>query len=348
MNEQSADTNVALNECDVTIIIKALNEENYIENSILSAFSALKNLNGEVILADSISTDRTIEIATRHPVRIIQLAHPQERSCGAGPQLGYQEAKGAFLYILDGDMQLQPDFIEYGIELMNQQQDIAGVAGIVSEKGTGNYEFKVRKDTHTTWKEEGEQTCLEMGGLYRREAIDSVGYFSNRNLHAFEELELGLRLKHKGWRLLRTEKPSVIHYGETSGSYQLIRSRWRSRYIDGSGEIVRAAIGQPYFLDITRDRLNVIVMASLFLFVVATLVVIPISILPLLLSGGMIGMVIVFMCIRQRSIRHGLIGASLWPVKIAGFFRGLLRKQIDPTIAISSKIIATGSSENLS
>ena len=44
----------------VSIIIKALNEERYIATAIESALIALAGLDGEVILADSGSSDRTI------------------------------------------------------------------------------------------------------------------------------------------------------------------------------------------------------------------------------------------------------------------------------------------------
>src|SRR6476659_2248742 len=74
----------------VSIIIKALNEERHIEAAVRSALAAIGALDGEVILADSGSSDRTIEIARQYPIAIVQLAHPAERRCGIGPQLGYQ------------------------------------------------------------------------------------------------------------------------------------------------------------------------------------------------------------------------------------------------------------------
>ena len=75
--------------CTASIIIKALNEEKGIAATLQSALRTLKAVGGEVILADSCSSDRTVEIARGFPVRIVQLTHPQERCCGVGPQLGY-------------------------------------------------------------------------------------------------------------------------------------------------------------------------------------------------------------------------------------------------------------------
>jgi glycosyltransferase involved in cell wall biosynthesis len=80
--------------CKVSIIIKALNEEQHIAAAIRSALHALEPFGGEVILADSASTDRTISIAEQYPITIVRLANPAERCCGIGPQLGYQFARG--------------------------------------------------------------------------------------------------------------------------------------------------------------------------------------------------------------------------------------------------------------
>ena len=92
--------------CLVSVVIKALNEESGIEATIESALRAVSKVSGEVVLADSCSTDRTVELAMKYPVRIVQLANASERCCGIGPQLGYQHSSGEFIYLIDGDMQL--------------------------------------------------------------------------------------------------------------------------------------------------------------------------------------------------------------------------------------------------
>ena len=51
--------------CRVSVIIKAFNEERNICAAIESSLAAVAEVGGEVILADSSSTDRTVELATR-------------------------------------------------------------------------------------------------------------------------------------------------------------------------------------------------------------------------------------------------------------------------------------------
>lgn len=324
----------------VSIIIKTLNEDKNIARCIESALMAIKNVSGEVILADSISTDRTVEIASQYPIKIVQLKNIRDRGCGAGPQLGYQHSVGEFVYILDGDMEFIPGFIEKALERMLQTPELGGVAGIITECGSGNYDFEIRITEHDSWRRPGTHPWLDMGGLYRRRAIESVGYFSNKNLNAFEEQELGTRLSHNGWLLERIDVPSVIHYGHTMNTFELTRRRWRSGYLDGSGELVRNALGKPYFRQVIKTRLSYIAMTCVFVFVALSVFLIPWQVEFFIFSVIAVMAMITAMIVRKKSVRLGLMGFSLWPVKVIAFIRGFVRKPANPEVEIPSITIA--------
>src|SRR5215469_13906371 len=85
----------------VSVIIKALNEERNIAAAIESALAGLGEIEGEIILADGGSRDRTVEIARRYPITIVQLNNPEDRSCGSGAQLGFQYSGGRYLLLMD-------------------------------------------------------------------------------------------------------------------------------------------------------------------------------------------------------------------------------------------------------
>ena len=76
----------------VSVIIKALNEQANVANAIESALRAVASVGGEVILADALSDDRTVQIARRYPITIAQLVRAADRGCGSGPQLGFGES----------------------------------------------------------------------------------------------------------------------------------------------------------------------------------------------------------------------------------------------------------------
>ena len=330
------------NPCRVTIIIKALNEEHRIAAAIESSLAALEVVGGEIILADSYSTDQTVSIAKKYPIRIVQLANPDERCCGIGPQLGYQYAQGEYIYILDGDMEMYPDFLPTAIDAMQQQLELAGVGGQVIEMNTESLEYISRMERASAHMQVGEVDRLDMGGLYRRAAIEQVGYFSNRNLHSYEEFDLAVRLRAKGWQLRRLAMPSVRHYGHDAAPYQLLIKRWQSAYICGLGELVKAALGKPHLglilAGVRELKLYLAVLVwwlSLF-----TIGLMPNSyVYKFSVMFFLLVLPIIVMTIRKKSINKAIYSVISWSFNSLGLLRGLIKKQQSPLSSISANII---------
>lgn len=315
----------------VVIGIKALNEAENIAGSIESALAALAALGpdveGEVILADSGSTDGTVEIASAYPVRVVQLTRREDGCCGAGAQLAFQTARGDYFYLLDGDMRIDRDMLVRGIAYLDQNPNVAGVGGSVIEQNLSGHEFQVRAQKAKAF--EGPVDSLDCGGLYRMKALREAGYLADRNLHSFEEFDLGARLAAQGWTLARVAHPGVYHYGHKTDGYRLLWRRLRTGYAGGLGEIVRGAIGRPH-LHILGKRLKPLQMAVVVLVWWAALAV-------ALLSGAftlfliLFAIPILFLSFRRRSIRLGLYSFATCNVLAMGLISGLLRPRISPS-----------------
>ena len=326
----------------VTVGIKALNEEKRIADALASAVAAVAPLGGEVVLADSGSTDRTIEIASQFPVRIVQLANPAERCCGAGAQLAFQSAKGEYFYLLDGDMTIDPDFLPAGIAYLEAHPEIAAVGGRVREMNTQGHEFQIRANTvanDRNWAP-GIVDRLDCGGLYRTAAVREAGWFTDRNLHAFEEFELASRLQARGWKLARIDHPAVDHFGHTADGYALLLRRIRSGYSGAPGEVLRGALGRPHLAIVLR-RLghvrNGLAVAFWWLLLLAALLARQ----PLVLLGLLL-VPLLFLSWRRGSLRLGLYSLTAWNVSALGLFSGLLRRRTPPDRPLGAIEIATG------
>ncbi len=192
----------------ISIVIKTLNEEKRIAATIESALAALSDCDGEVIIADSGSRDRTIEIASSYPVILAQIQPPARASCGIGPQLGFQYSSGTYICLLDGDMILDPDFPSAAMRFLENNPDVAGVTGHVQEMEIDNLEYSRRVQRNAPESRTGTIDRMNGGGLYRRSAIEEVGYISDRNLHGYEEFDLGVRLRHKGGHCIASTSAS--------------------------------------------------------------------------------------------------------------------------------------------
>jgi glycosyltransferase involved in cell wall biosynthesis len=323
----------------VSIIIKALNEQSNIERALRSALAAAEAVDGEVILADSYSTDQTIDIAKQFAVKIVQLNDPCERSCGIGAQLGYQYAQGEFIYILDADMEININFLQQAIVLMTEQDNLAGVGGQVEEMHLDNLEFQARVQRAPEDMRAGEVDHLAMGGLYRRSAIDQVGYLTNRNLHSYEEFELGIRLRATGWRLIRLPVISVKHYGHTMPAYRLLKKRWSSRYAQGVGELIRASLGKAHMSLLLKELTELKLYAGVFIWWIAllsTLAMVHPWTTAIFLFITLLGLPFAAMIVKKRDISLGIYAVIAWQYFTAGLLLGLLRKQAAPSAHISS------------
>jgi len=325
----------------LTIGIKALNEERKIAAAIESALVALAPFDGEVVLADSGSDDATVEIARRYPIRIVQLDHPDERSCGAGAQLAFQAARTEFFYLLDGDMVLSADFLPSAIETMEAFPDVAGVGGQVVETNTEGPENLIRAKVlqSSGARPAGEVDRLDGGGLYRTAAIRQVGYFADRNLHAFEEFELASRLRANGWRLLRLNRPAVSHHGHKGGGYRLLLRRLQTGYAGAAGEVLRAAIGRPHFWRVLRlSHIRYGVAVILWWLAILTALGYPALALPtrIFLIAALALAPLVLLTLRRGSLALGLYSLASWNVAAVGLILGLFQNRREPVAPIAA------------
>ena len=86
----------------LSAVMPCLNEERTVGVCIDKAFQAFRRLGveGEVIVADNGSTDRSIDIAVSHGARIVNVA---ERGYGAALIAGIRSAQGEYVVMADAD-----------------------------------------------------------------------------------------------------------------------------------------------------------------------------------------------------------------------------------------------------
>jgi glycosyltransferase involved in cell wall biosynthesis len=321
----------------ITVSIKTLNEAECIEKTIDSIQQQIADYPHKIIVADSLSTDNTQQLASAKGVTVVSLTQPADRCCGVGHQLGYLYSEGEYLLLMDGDMELEKGFIDSAVTFLEAHPEYAGVAGTVEMDDAANYEFKSRKQRLHEIYPIGDCDHLGGGGLYRRVAIEKIGYLTNRNLHAFEEAELGMRLLHAGYKLHRLDVPYFSHTSHNMSTFKLLMYRWRSGYNQATGELLRSAWGRPYLSHVLRMVKNEIIFSIyMFLLLVSILTfnpeIIGVAILPLLAF-------IILKAIKNRSLANGLHSVINLAVLSAGLVKGLTHPVRDPMVPPDSKVI---------
>lgn len=328
----------------VSILIKALNEEARIENCLAAAVREMRAVGGEVILVDSLSTDRTVELARSYPVRIVQFRHQEDRSCGAAVQLGYQFSAGEYIYVLDGDMELQIGFIRKALAVLEAEPDVAGVGGKIIDTRIRTPADARRAQTVGRLSERIEVDDLGGGGLYRREAIETVGYIAHRWLPAYEEAELGFRLRAAGWRLVRLPVAAVAHTGHYESSWGMVRRLWRNRRAHAAGMFLRSAYGKTWWWRTVQNQWHVvftpaihlvasgmaILLGSSLFGIIDTWLVLELSIWICLLAA---------LSIKKRSLSLAVFSLINWHVLTVAALIGASGALADPNVPIEAREI---------
>lgn len=324
----------------VSIVIKCFNEEQNIERCIRSLM-AQAGCDAEIILADCMSSDRTVEIARRFPIRIVQLTDPATRGCGAAAQLGWQHARGAYLFVIDADMQLCPGFLPAALQALERDPSLAGIGGVLIEMSPA-VEFVERLRRPHSNNRPGFATRLTGAVVYRMAAFRADGYFMDRNLHSHEELDLGLRLRARGWRLRVLPTANVWHFGHVDPLLRLQIRRWQTRAADGNGELLRALLARAdrggIWTGIKACRYQLLIIAWWLL---------------LLGTGGLAArglcwpgsiallgsLPFVLLLLRKRDLRRAMHSLCTWHIVAAGLIRGFAAKRVTPDLPLPSLLL---------
>ena len=252
--------------CDLSVVIIARNEEEMLAECIESVISALdyavkKNAlrTYEIILSDSASTDKTIDIAKKYPIKIVQLKPNWQLSAPAGRYIGSLHAKGRYVFFTDGDCITDKEwFVKALPHLMDEE--VAGVDGYEREYvAKDNIFYKVLEEERLQ-NEKKQVTDAEFigKGIFKRDILMKAGSY-NPWLKGCEERDLSFRIRRQGYRLLRLPYPCVLHHwAKKSGElkyWTVVRTTigWGM----GDGGMLRYNLGNKQIVnDVMRRNFN--------------------------------------------------------------------------------------------
>lgn len=110
----------------LSVVIPAYNEEAYIE-ACLDSLMRQEEIPGEIIIVNNNSTDNTVKLAKKYPVRIV---NEKEQGMISARNRGFNEAQYDIIAQTDADTILPPDWIKK-IKKDFSSRDIIAVSGPV-------------------------------------------------------------------------------------------------------------------------------------------------------------------------------------------------------------------------
>jgi len=342
---------------DLSVVIAAKNEEEMIGDCIKSVLSALDYAKEkgmiktyEVILSDSASTDRTIEIAKKYPIKIVQLNKKWQLSCAAGFYIGYLHSNSDFIYFLGGDMVLDKNWFVNALPYLKEEK-IAAVSGVEEE---------FLDESTVIGRKMRESTKLDMPvgevdmvgtAIFKREILQEVGPH-NPYLKGGEDRDLAYRIRYAGYKLLRIDCPSVFHYWAKKNGKLTIKRMLKSAYnwSKGDGQAFRASMNNKeiamkhlkryanaFYIRIYKD---IFLYFSLVYINILSILLIPQTLTPvyftIFIDFVLISLSIAYMFIAYKRGKWDelLFSLHVYPyafLRHIGFLVGFLKKPKDPS-----------------
>jgi glycosyltransferase involved in cell wall biosynthesis len=171
----------------------------------------------EVIVVDDTSTDRSAEIVSGYPVRLVRLS--EHRNLGAARNVGAAEARGEILLFTDADGVLGPGALERAYQRLIRTGGCDALVGIYAAEGGPTDPVSTIKNlwVRYTYLRSGRGEWIDWAFgcllLIRKSLFEEIGGFKERYERDWggEDIELGLRLVRGGHRILFDPEVEVSH-----------------------------------------------------------------------------------------------------------------------------------------
>ncbi|MBC7236984.1 MAG: glycosyltransferase family 2 protein [Chloroflexi bacterium] len=202
----------------VSVIIPVYNGAGTLDECLATVLgSTWRDL--EVVVVNDGSTDATAQIARRWAdrdsrCRVIDL--PQNAGAARAKNIGAQHARGEILFFTDADIRVPAPLLSYVLEDLADPR-VDGVVGLLGQSCPyHNFasEFK-NLWMHFTYRRQPREVGLffTSAAAIRREIFAREGGFDSHYQGASitEDIELGQRLRAKGYRLVLDQRATVEH-----------------------------------------------------------------------------------------------------------------------------------------
>lgn len=228
----------------LSTVIIARNEEDRIKTCIDSVRNATKDIDSEILLIDSNSSDKTVDIAKSYEIKIYRITNDEYCSASAGRYLGTEFATGDAILFVDGDMEISNDWVEDGLQLLTDSSKIAGVSVMLNSRDY--IETELKHDIISD--EERYYVTKRFGGLgmYDSNVLEKIGGFDPR-LPGYEDVDLGYRITEEGYKLVVLPLVGCHHPERPKTPGELVR-RWKAGHYFGIGKTIYKSSSNPQLL----------------------------------------------------------------------------------------------------
>lgn len=239
----------------VSIIVLNYNGLKFLKD----CFSSLRELtypNYELILVDNASADGSIDFVTRNFPEVKILRNDENIGFAVGNNRGAKVAKGKYLFFLNNDTKVKPDFLNYLVDTAEADPAIGICAcKILTFEGKEEAQIHYTSDGEDVgctgrssdiygWQGwEGPVFFAEGSALFiRRDIFNRLGGFDERHFIFLEDLDLAWRVQLIGFKVKAVPQAQIYHFAGGTvtggrGSKKSFTSNIRRRYLGEKNQL---------------------------------------------------------------------------------------------------------------
>ncbi len=212
-----------------SVVIRCYNEEQHIGRLLSGLMQQTLKDSLEIIVVDSGSTDATVAIATRYPIKLLTI-RPEEFSFGRSLNLGCQQATGEVITIASAHV--YPVYTDWLEQLLRpfETPDVALVYG--KQRGNELTQYSEHQ-LFAAWFGEVSRPrqrhpfCNNANAAIRRELWEQLPY--DEELTGLEDLDWARRVMGQGYHIVYSADAEIIHVHEETP--ERIYNRYRREAI---------------------------------------------------------------------------------------------------------------------
>lgn len=233
---------------ELSIIFVNFNDNVHLGKSLLSLEKNAQDIDYEVIIVDNNSTDGSQEFIKNHFPSIKFICNEENLGFAKANNQGIRESKGEYILLLNTDTSINPGALRVLLQEMRGSSDIGGIGpALLMEKDDYQvsfgrkinffsellqksflntyYKMKLKRDKREREVNWLSGACL----LIKKSILKEVGLFDENFFLYFEDIDLCLRIRENGWRLVYLPQAEVFHSGGGSTKSLRLTSRFHYR-----------------------------------------------------------------------------------------------------------------------
>lgn len=207
----------------VSIIIPTYNEEKYIEKCIESIMNN-DYPEKEILVIDGMSTDKTREILKRY--ENIKIIDNEQKITPVAMNIGIKNSYGDFVMIAGAHTTYSKNYISECVKKIEEEKcDVVG-GTVINKPGNQSkmaqnistvlsHPFGVGGGKYRTGYSKESLVDTVAYGIYKKEIFETVGLF-NENLVRNQDIDLNLRIKRAGYKLMLVPQAKATYYSRTN------------------------------------------------------------------------------------------------------------------------------------